>query len=146
MRSVAARVTRTRTELTVAYVVEGDLARLQCGTPLWQHTCLELFIGQHGSRAYDEYNFSLAGNWAAHAFADYRQRVARDVPRPTVKFGPTGQLEARVAAQGKLRVGLSAVIEEEGGALSYWALRHAPGKPDFHHADAFALELDEDRH
>jgi hypothetical protein len=146
VRSVAARVTRSRSELTVAYVVEGDLARLRSGTPLWQHTCLELFIGQRGSRAYDEYNFSLAGEWAAHAFADYRRKAVRDVPRPTVKFGPAGRLEARVAAQGSLRVGLSAVIEEEDGALSYWALRHPEGKPDFHHADAFALELDEDRH
>ncbi len=45
--------------------------------------------------------------------------------------------EPRVA----LALGLSVVIEEESGALSYWALRHAPGKPDFHHASAFALEL-----
>ena len=34
----------------------------------------------------------------------------------------------------------AAVIEEESGAISYWALRHA-GKPDFHQASAFALEL-----
>ena len=39
------------------------------------------------------------------------------------------------------RIGLSAVIEEEDGTISYWALRHAPGKPDFHHPDAFAMEL-----
>jgi len=37
---------------------------------------------------------------------------------------------------------LSAVIEEESGTLSYWALRHAPGRADFHHPDGFALELD----
>jgi hypothetical protein len=30
--------------------------------------------------------------------------------------------------------------------LSYWALRHAAGKPDFHHRDAFAMPLDEARH
>jgi hypothetical protein len=41
-----------------------------------------------------------------------------------------------------LRIGASAVIEDDGGALSYWALRHPPGKPDFHHPDAFALELE----
>lgn len=39
------------------------------------------------------------------------------------------------------RVGLSAVIEETDGTKSYWALRHPPGKPDFHHPDCFALEL-----
>jgi hypothetical protein len=38
-------------------------------------------------------------------------------------------------------LGLSAVIEETDGHKSYWALRHPPGKPDFHHPDCFALEL-----
>jgi len=42
---------------------------------------------------------------------------------------------------GAMRLALSAVIEEERGRLSYWALRHPPGKPDFHHPDAFALAL-----
>jgi hypothetical protein len=41
-----------------------------------------------------------------------------------------------------LRLGLSAVIESCNGSLSYWALRHPAGKPDFHHADAFALGLE----
>jgi hypothetical protein len=40
-----------------------------------------------------------------------------------------------------LSLALSAVVEERNGALSYWALRHSPGKPDFHHPEAFALEL-----
>jgi hypothetical protein len=55
------------------------------------------------------------------------------------------QLSASIAVSDAqaLRVGLAAVIEEKSGALSYWALRHAPGKPDFHHPDAFALTLAE---
>lgn len=43
--------------------------------------------------------------------------------------------------RGDLRVGLSAVIEETDGTKSYWALRHPPGPPDFHHPDCFAVEL-----
>lgn len=39
------------------------------------------------------------------------------------------------------RMGLSAIIETNDGTKSYWALRHPPGKPDFHHRDCFALEL-----
>jgi hypothetical protein len=39
------------------------------------------------------------------------------------------------------RVGVSAVVENADSSLSYWALRHPPGKPDFHHPDCFALEL-----
>jgi hypothetical protein len=41
-----------------------------------------------------------------------------------------------------LRLALSTVVEDEHGRLSYWALRHPPGKPDFHHPDAFALDLE----
>ena len=37
--------------------------------------------------------------------------------------------------------GVSAVIEEVGGRISYWAAAHAPTRPDFHHSDGFALEL-----
>jgi len=33
------------------------------------------------------------------------------------------------------------VIEETSGRLSYWALAHPSGKPDFHHADCFACEI-----
>jgi hypothetical protein len=40
-----------------------------------------------------------------------------------------------------LRIALAAVIEDEKGRFSYWGLRHAPGKPDFHHPDGFALEV-----
>jgi hypothetical protein len=58
------------------------------------------------------------------------------------------ELEASIPMpdKEKLVLGISAVIEELDGGLSYWALRHAPGKPDFHHPQAFALELDEVRH
>jgi hypothetical protein len=40
-----------------------------------------------------------------------------------------------------VRLALSAVIEEGDGTLSYWALKHGPGKADFHVPDGFALEL-----
>ena len=40
-----------------------------------------------------------------------------------------------------IALGLSAVIEEADGNVSYWALAHPPGKPDFHHSDCLALEL-----
>ncbi len=37
----------------------------------------------------------------------------------------------------RLRIALSAVIEDESGRIFYWALKHAPDKPDFHHAAGF---------
>ena len=42
---------------------------------------------------------------------------------------------------GGLRLALAAVLEDQQGALSYWALAHPPGKPDFHHPVGFTLEL-----
>jgi hypothetical protein len=36
----------------------------------------------------------------------------------------------------------SAIIEEEDGTKSYWALAHPrEGPPDFHHPSCFVLEL-----
>ena len=145
--------------LRVAYVLDGEIDRLRIPPPrpariaerLWQHTCCELFIARRGESGYREYNFSPSGEWAAYAFESYREgALLVDVsPEIRVRHG-AGRLELTasipVKANQKLLIGLSAVIEEESGALSYWALRHAPGKPDFHHPDAFALELDETRH
>jgi hypothetical protein len=45
------------------------------------------------------------------------------------------------AAGRTLKLALTTVIEDDSGTLSYWALKHAPGKPDFHHPDGFVLEL-----
>lgn len=44
-----------------------------------------------------------------------------------------------------LTLAVSAVLEDEEGARSYWALAHPPGKPDFHHPHAFVVDLDEIR-
>ena len=58
------------------------------------------------------------------------------------RVGVQGLLPQEWRASGaKLRVALSAVIEDESGHISYWALKHAPDKPDFHHAAGFILEV-----
>ncbi len=40
------------------------------------------------------------------------------------------------------RVGLTAVVEDRAGGLSYFALRHPRDNPDFHDAAGFAVSLD----
>ena len=52
-----------------------------------------------------------------------------------------GWLERSAAGVG-LRLGLAAVVEDRARVLSYWALKHPAEKPDFHHADGFAIDLD----
>lgn len=141
--------------LEFAYSLQADLERLRLPPPgatrlgreLWRHTCCEAFVAAAGARDYREWNFSPSGEWAAYAFRDYRQAdesFIAAMPWLEVQRSEGGlALRARVAAslEGRLEIGLSAVIEAADGSLSYWALRHAPGRPDFHRREAFALEL-----
>jgi hypothetical protein len=145
--------------LDLTYRLTGDLSLLRLparhasarADDLWRHTCFEAFIMGEDRPAYRELNFSPSGQWQAFAFRNYREPAS---PPPDVAPAITASraahgltLRARVPrAQlppgARLRLGLSAVLETTDGALSYWALRHAPGRPDFHHPDAFTLEMD----
>lgn len=111
-----------------------------------------------GSPGYHEFNLGPSGEWAAYAFARYRigRVVADEHLNPGVTVRSTAgrfELDVRVHLghlspmhrSANLSLALSAVVEDDSGELSYWALRHPPGKPDFHHPDAFALEFDEVR-
>ena len=147
LRGIEASVVREGNDLRVAYVLQGAIDRLRlpparAAGALWQHTCCELFVA-HALPAYREYNLSPSGEWAAYSFDRYRNGAAAEVPDPRIvlKRGDDRlELTATLPARpGQLRIGLSVVVEEE--TLSYWALRHAPGKPDFHHPDAFALQI-----
>jgi len=170
VRRVCARVRRIpEAILAVTYIVEGDLDRVRVPAPrpprfadrLWRHTCCEIFVARRGLPGYHEFNLSPSGEWAAYAFERYRERapleaLREDAPEPKVAVRSTAEkleLEALISlgplspgcAHAGLSLALATVVEDEDGALSYWALRHPPGKPDFHHPDAFALQLDEIR-
>ena len=148
--------------LALTYSISADISRLRILPPrpprrvdrLWQHTCFEVFIAEKGQLTYYEFNFSPSGEWAAYAFKSYRDGAAIEDngldPKITVRCTANNiELDAIVrldrlqtgSSQTPLRLGLSAVIEESDGTLSYWALKHPAGKPDFHHPDSFALEL-----
>ena len=116
---------------------------------LWQHTCFEAFVMAGEGPGYREYNFSPSGEWAVYAFSDYRDGAGLDIElAPGIVVRKTRdrlEVDAEIHQYflpqgGPLRLGLSAVVEEADGVLSYWALQHPPGKPDFHHPDAFTLQ------
>ena len=117
---------------------------------LWRHTCFEAFVMGDQAPAYREFNFSPSGAWQAYAFAAYRQGgplAQASAPRIVREEEGTLSLNVLLPPQDlppgrRLRLGLSAVIEAADGGLSYWALRHPPGRPDFHHPDCFVLELE----
>ena len=113
---------------------------------LWQTTCAEAFVGLPGG-AYLEFNFSPSGQWAAYRFDAPRQDM-RDEPADVEIFLDGGRdwlgIEAAVrcaALEPGLNLGLASVIEEQGGAKSYWALAHPDGPPDFHDRSCFVAKL-----
>jgi hypothetical protein len=107
---------------------------------------------------YREFNFSPSGEWAVYDFHEYRNsnekanvqnsllltkhppviKVHKSID--TLELGV--EIDQGLLPQGdSLKLGLSVVVENVAGIKSYWAIRHPPGKPDFHHADAFALQM-----
>ncbi len=148
--------------LALTFSLTGDVVRLRIPTPqpsrradgLWQHTCFEVFIRHEGEPGYYEFNFAPSGAWAAYAFSRYRDGapLAQAVdPRIAVRRAEQQlELDALIRLEclplaplcARLQLALSAVIEDKQGVLSYWALTHPPGRPDFHHPDAFVLELE----
>src|SRR5512146_759910 len=157
--------------LRLQYVLEADPRLVRIPPPnadagrsdkLWAHTCFEAFVGLPESPQYLELNFSPSGQWAAYRFDSYRQGMAPALDRaPRVALRSSDErleLQAEVWLGGslgspgaaaeaprcrRLRIALSTVVEDREGRLSYWALRHPPGRPDFHHPESFlpALEL-----
>jgi hypothetical protein len=144
--------------LTLAFVLECDLSSVRIPEPrlsrraggLWRHTCFEVFVMSEEGPGYREFNFSPSGEWAVYAFRGYRDGGELEIelaPRIVVRRTMNRlELDAEICHDflppgRSLQLGLSAVVEDADGELSYWALRHPPGKPDFHHADAFTLQL-----
>jgi hypothetical protein len=117
---------------------------------LWQTTCFELFLKPEDAAPYLEINLSPSERWNAYDFEAYRWGMAeRPFPREpecTLRLGSSFAIfDAAIPVGGlpdcECAMGLSAVIEEQGGVKSYWALAHPDAKPDFHAAACFAATL-----
>jgi len=148
--------------LHLDYLLSGDVDRVhqpENASParvdgLWQTTCFEAFLGLPDSDIYYEFNFSPGGLWAVYRFSAPREEMSAP------PFSP-GPVIRRIRGQGRMMIsahidirkfpelelarsldcGLSAVIEEETGEKSYWALDHGNGPPDFHNRDCFRVKL-----
>ena len=149
--------------LTVTYTLGGVVDQLRIPAyrsarrldDLWRHTCFELFVGAKNDAEYYEFNFSPSGEWAAYGFRDYRDggpfnsdgiepKIAVQRDARTLELNAVVRLDCLPGIHSgiSLSLGLSAVIEDCNGSLSYWALKHPPGKPDFHHSDNFTLQIE----
>ncbi len=117
---------------------------------LWQHTCLEAFVAASGGEPYWELNLAPSGNWAVYRFDGYRshqQSPPLSAPPFSIRPGADGlelqlrwPLPAELAASGALSIGITAVLEQRNGAISYWALHHPGPEADFHRREGFTLQ------
>ena len=157
VREIAVKVTRAETLLRLHYSVEGDLEQVVLAErgvsaradALWKHSCFEAFFSE--GQGYAEINLSPSNQWAAYSFEGYRSGMAvregfellsLEDRRATGTYELVADFDLTdLPPASDWSVGLSAVIELADGRRCFWALRHAPGPPDFHHPDAFVLSL-----
>jgi hypothetical protein len=125
-------------------LVVSQLARRD---ELWRTTCFEAFLTD-GSAGYIEVNLSPWKGWNIYRFDRYREGMREvEVLKPPQIEVRERRLEASLnlaalfPATARLHAGLTAVVSVPDGPLSYWALRHADEKPDFHRPESFVLEL-----
>ncbi len=152
---LAAQFRGSAQSLELQFRLEGDTARLRIGREqgrrdrLWQQTCFEAYFAPVGAPGYLEFNFAPSGAWAAYEFEARRLGMrALELPRPPVIAAQCAGRRLDLAVQFALprrsaawRTGLAAVLEDELGAKSYWALAHGSAEPDFHDPSGFRLEL-----
>jgi hypothetical protein len=153
--------------LKLVWRLAGDLDALVLPDPsqsrrrcdgLWQTTCLEAFWGVAGQDAYWELNLAPSGDWNLYRLSHYRGPLApvalaappawqlRRAPR---EWEVAVELDLSEVAGGDepgvaglpLEVSLTAVIDQVGQGVSYWALAHTGAEPDFHRRDSFGLRL-----
>jgi hypothetical protein len=163
IEELAVTVDAQPSRLCLHYRLRAKLQSLQLPEPrtpqrtdgLWRHSCFEAFIGFANGGEYWEFNFSPSGAWASYHFNRYREGMEPllvGAPPEIRRHDAEDQLDldvdvdlswlTRSRSGARLKLGLAAVIEDRAHVLSWWALKHPGPKPDFHHADGFAIELD----
>ena len=162
VQSVEVDVVRATNTILLMYRVEPAATLLlpahgrERRDNLWRSTCFELFVKPE-SHGYVEYNFAPLSAWNAYSFADWRmgRRAYQPEAEPSLVDSRTdgrrdsfpGSYELDVVISPDIlsfapaTLSLAAVIEEDQGPISYWALAHPPGDPNFHHPDCFVARL-----
>lgn len=148
--------------LVFQYLLLADMSRVRVPSSgagarresLWRHTCFEAFVAAKDSPSYYEFNFAPSRDWAIYRFSGYREEMSPvevcQAPEISVRRSDDGLALESAVPMGHLAdfrdvrhllISLAAVIEDRDGRLSYWGLRHPPGKPDFHHRSGFTMEV-----
>jgi hypothetical protein len=153
VREITARITPDGDWLRLRWRIEGahklvvpPFAGKGRADGLWQTTCFELFLQVPGEADYTELNLSPSERWNAYDFSGYREGMAErpfpHEPSCAMRKGEAlaifdAAVPVSAVPTAPWRLNMTAVIEEEGGVKSLWALAHPSGPPDFHDAACF---------
>lgn len=158
---ITGNISRNNHQLTINYQLIGDLQEIVITPPsdtpkrqheLWQNTCFEFFLGMKNSQRYWEFNLSPAGHWNIYRFDSYRQGMQEETAFNVLPFSVEHQsgslvlsvnvdLDKIVASEQLLDVGITTVIKQKDGRVTYWALVHQGNEADFHIRESFIVEL-----
>ncbi len=160
--TIDCELNNTSESLFISYKLQGDLSSLDLGTgipkharvmKLWEKTCFELFL-KDSNDTYVEFNFSPDFEWNCFKFEKKKSDPIPYERMELVKFDilfsnevvhVIVELQKRMFPEhffeGKLSAGITSVIKEKSGAISYWALSHVDTRPNFHHFDSFKYKF-----
>lgn len=152
----------TESSIFISYKMCGDLAAIDLGEghpnharvmKLWEKSCFELFI-KTKEDSYIEFNFSPEFEWNCFYFPKKGDPLLEYARMDFVKFDILLSLDVFHLIveidkkrfpdgffQGPLHAGISSVIKEKNGRMSYWALSHEDIRPNFHHFDSFKYKF-----
>ena len=119
---------------------------------LWEHTCLEAFLAEPGAERYWEVNLAPSGDWNVYRLSAYRQGLTPEAAISALPMQVSRRadgldlevaldLEALPLVGRPLQLGITAVLELQGGDILYWALLHPAEQADFHLRSGFGLRV-----
>jgi hypothetical protein len=154
----------TAESLYVSYRIQRGLELIDLGSPtphkervmkLWEKTCFEFFI-KNEKDSYVEFNFSPNFEWNCFYFPKKGEPLTEwtRMNRPSTEIllsmdhyflvaeirkelMPPGFFDETTLGERALSVGLSTVIKDKSGIISYWALSHHDTRPNFHDFRSF---------
>lgn len=161
--TITASISASDALLAVKFILNGNLENFNIisfdrAEPtrrdnLWKETCFEVFISPHNTHKYWEVNLTPSGDWNVYRFSDYRSGMVREeairsLPTRTSWYGQELQVETTFdldtlskSEKSTLDIGVSSILAQKNGTRSYWAIKHAPSRPDFHWKGNFCLAL-----
>jgi hypothetical protein len=160
--TIETELNTTESSVFISYKVCGELAAIDLGEghpnharvmKLWEKSCFELFI-KTKEDSYIEFNFSPEFEWNCFYFSKKGDALVEYARMDSVKFDILLSLDVFHLIveidkkkfpdgffQGPLQAGITSVIKEKNGKISYWALSHEDIKPNFHHFDSFKYKF-----